>query len=150
MKELNKNRILYWLLLFSAVISVISLLMLIIFVVVIPFGNLTVLRLTITAAMDGKFAYLIIGSLLILFLFTAFISVKRGGIILPIFTLVFYLFDLVQGIYMFIVNLQEDFFDFISLSSSFVDMAVIVFFAFYFFQYYKKIRQNKRDLKLVC
>ena len=114
MKELNKNRILYWLLLFSAVISVISLLMLIIFVVVIPFGNLTVLRLTITAAMDGKFAYLIIGSLLILFLFTAFISVKRGGIILPIFTLVFYLFDLVQGIYMFIVNLQEDFFDFIS------------------------------------
>lgn len=150
MKELNKNRILYWLLLFSAVISVISLLMLIIFVVVIPFGNLTVLRLTITAAMDGKFAYLIIGSLLILFLFTAFISVKRGGIILPIFTLVFYLFDLVQGIYMFIVNLQEDFFDFISLSSSFVDMAVIVFFAFYFLQYYKKIRQNKRDLKLVC
>lgn len=150
MKELNKNRILYWLLLFSAVISVISLLMLIIFVVVIPFGNLTVLRLTITAAMDGKFAYLIIGCLLILFLFTAFISVKRGGIILPIFTLVFYLFDLVQGICLFIVNLQEDFFDFISLSSSFVDMAVIVFFAFYFFQYYKKIRQNKRDLKLVC
>lgn len=150
MKELNKNRILYWLLLFSAVISVISLLMLIIFVVVIPFGNLTVLRLTITAAMEGKFAYLIIGSLLILFLFTAFISVKRGGIILPIFTLVFYLFDLVQGIYLFIVNLQEDFFEFISLSSSFVDMAVIVFFAFYFLQYYKKIRQNKRDLKLVC
>ncbi len=147
---MNKNRILYWLLLFSAVISVISLLMLIIFVVVIPFGNLTVLRLTITAAMEGKFAYLIIGSLLILFLFTAFISVKRGGIILPIFTLVFYLFDLVQGIYLFIVNLQEDFFEFISLSSSFVDMAVIVFFAFYFLQYYKKIRQNKRDLKLVC
>jgi hypothetical protein len=149
-KELNKNRILYWLLLFSAVISVISLLTLIIFVVVIPFGNLTVLRLTITAAMDGKFAYLIIGCLLILFLFIAFISVKRGSIILPIFTLVFYLFDLVQGIYIFIVCLQEGFFEYISLSSSFVDMAVIVFFAFYFLQYYKKIRQNKRDLKLVC
>lgn len=147
---MNKNRILYWLLLFSAAISVISLLMLMLFIVVIPFGNLTVIRLTITAAMDGKFIYLMIGCLLLLFLFAAFISVKRGSIILPIFTSVFYLFDLVQSIYMFIVNLQEDFFDITSLSSSFIDVAVIVFFAFYFLQYYKKIQQNKRDVKLVC